>query len=101
MNAAGNVPELEAHAPGTRPSRLSQSHGADEYVHRHTISQREAFANTRRSAPVISFGSLAPRIPSSVGEISRKDPFGFSVNCFESSATTMKGTGFVVCAVCG
>jgi len=33
--------------------------------------------------------------------MSRSDPPGFSVNCLASSETTINGTGFVVCAVCG
>ena len=61
----------------------------------------EGFPKTLRSAPVISFGSSIPSIPRMVGEISRSDPFGVSVNRFESSANTIKGTGLVVCAVCG
>jgi hypothetical protein len=35
--------------------------------------------NVRRSDPVISFGSSTASIPSMVGEISRSEPFGFSV----------------------
>ena len=56
---------------------------------------------TRRSDPVISFGSGTLSIPKIVGEISRSDPPDFNVNCLKFSATRMNGTGLVVCAVCG
>src|SRR3989442_15646995 len=55
----------------------------------------------RRSWPVISFGWGMLSMPRMVGEISRSEPLGFSVNFLLSSATTMNGTGLVVCAVCG
>ena len=55
----------------------------------------------RRSCPVISSGSGRLSIPKMVGEMSRSEPFGFSVNCLAFSETTMNGTGLVVCAVWG
>src|SRR5882757_4897377 len=59
------------------------------------------FVNDRRSCPVMSLGSGSPNIPRTVGEMSRNEPLGLSVNCLAFSETTINGTGFVVCAVCG
>ena len=51
---------------------------------------------SRKSAPVISFGSGRPSMPRIVGEMSRREPPDFNLNCWAFSAMTMNGTGFVV-----
>src|SRR5215471_5446965 len=53
----------------------------------------------RRSCPVISGGFSSPNIPSRVGATSDKVPPLFSWPLYLLS-NKIKGTGYVVCAVC-
>src|SRR5262252_4153566 len=55
----------------------------------------------RKSCPVISFGCSKPSMPNTVGEMSCNEPPGRRASVDAFSLTTMNGTGFVVCAVCG
>src|SRR5277367_1770333 len=54
-----------------------------------------AGAAARRSRPFIAIGSGWLMIPSSVGAMSRREPFGLR-RVVESSVAKMNGTGFVV-----
>ena len=97
------VAGLLATAPALLRIQLTSAgtHGTSNSTATHSCRAPLLFRCSRRSVPVISFGSSTPSIPSTVGEISRSDPLGFSVNCLAFSETTINGTGLVVCAVCG